>query len=375
MISERGRGAGAPRPRPGRLSGRRALVGVAFLIVGCGGVSHANPPAANATRVATVVAAQRDLTNTLEIASELEPYQEIDVYAKVSGYIQTLNVDWGSHVRQGDTLAVLQIPELEQQLQLDQADYNIAELTYRRLADVQKSRPELVAQEDIDVAEGKEIAAKAALDRDRALYGYSRIVAPFAGVVTRLDAYTGALLPAGTASNKGDLALCHLSQTDVLRLVIPVPEEAVPLVHAGQPVTVRVSSLGRSLQGNVSRLSGQIDPETRTMHTEVAVPNPRYDLVPGMYAAVELPLRVARHVIVLPVQAVQPAAAGRGRVLVVDSTNHLEQRDVALGVQTASEVEITAGLASGERVVFGALGQYQAGQLVSPSAADTSAQR
>ena len=234
---------------------------------GCGEAHQAD--ASDVPRAAVVKVQRKDLSSTLEIASEFQPFQEIDVYAKVSGYIQKLYVDWGTHVKQGQLLAVLEIPELQQQLQQDEASvrrsdqelsrareelnraqsaYNVAHLTYTRLADVQKSRPELVAQQEIDVAQGKDLeasagvsapkdalaaaeqallAAKAALGKDKAMFDYARMTAPFDGVVTQIYAYTGALLPAGTSSTKGDSALCRLSQNNLLRLVIPVPERAV----------------------------------------------------------------------------------------------------------------------------------------------------
>ena len=132
--------------------------------------------------VAVVDVARHDLSNTLEIASEFQPYQEIDVYAKVSGYIQKLYVDWGTHVKEGQPWPIWKSRKLEQQLQADQAavhrsesdleraseelnransSYKVAHLTYTRLQDVQKSQPGLVAQEDIDVSEGKDLEASA----------------------------------------------------------------------------------------------------------------------------------------------------------------------------------------------------------------------
>ena len=291
---------------------------------------------------------------SFEIASEFEPLQEIEVYAKVSGYIKKLYVDWGTHVKQGQILAELEIPELQQQLQQDEASarrseqdlgrareelnraqsaYKVAHLTYSRLADVQKSRPELVAQEEIDAAQGKDLeasagvssakdavsaaeqgflAAKAALGKDQAMFAYARITAPFDGVVTQIYAYTGSLLPAGTSSNKGDLALCQLSQNNVLRLVIPLPERAVTDVHVGDTVNIEVSGAKNSFTGKIVRLSGQIETQTRTMHTEVQVPNPNYLLVPGMYASVKIPLRSASQALSIPVQAVQSSGNGQG---------------------------------------------------------------
>jgi multidrug efflux pump subunit AcrA (membrane-fusion protein) len=205
-----------------------SLFAMASLLGGCGGVRKTE--ADDAPQVAVVKVTRQNLTSKLEIASEFLPFQEIDVYAKVSGYIQKLYVDWGTHVKQGQLLAVLEIPELHQQLDQDEASlrrserdverfreelgraqsaYSVAHVSYTRLADVQKSRPELVAQQDIDVAQGKDleasagvsaakaalaaaeqaaVAMKAALEKDRAMYAYARMTAPFDGVVTQINA-------------------------------------------------------------------------------------------------------------------------------------------------------------------------------------------
>ena len=384
----------------------------AALAGGCG-KAHQVDAAAEAPTVAVVKVTRQNLGSQLEIASELEPFQEINVYAKVSGYIQKLYVDWGTHVRQGQLLAVLEIPELQQQLQQDEAavhkgesdvqraqeeinrseaEYNVAHLSSTRLADVQKSQPGLVAQQDLDTIQGKDLqasagmsaakdslasaqqallGAKAALEKDRAMFDYARITAPFDGVVTEIDAYTGALLPAGTSSNK-DQALCKLSQNDLLRLVIPVPERAVPDIHIGESISVQVSTLNRASAGKIVRVSGQIDPQTRTMHTEVQVPNPKYELVPGMYASVRIPLHAAQNVLAVPVQAVQSSGEGTGSVLVVDNNHKIDKQSVTLGAQTATRVEIVSGLKENDLVVFGEQGQYQAGQVVAPKIVDIS---
>ena len=381
------------------------LLTAPVLLAGCARTGKVDA-AVGAPVAAVVTVARHDLSNTLEIASEFEPYQEIEVYAKVSGYIQKLHVDWGTHVKEGQPLADLEIPELEQQLQEDQATihrneseldraheelnransaYKVAHLTYSRLADVQKSQPGLVAQEDIDISEGKDLeanagvsaakaalasaeqavaASKATLDKDKALYSYSHIVAPFEGVVTRLYAYKGALLPGGTSSNTQ--ALCRLSQNNLLRLVIPVPERAVPDLRLGEKIDVKVSTTGKNFTGKVIRVSDQIDLQTRTMHTEVEVPNPGYELVPGMYASAEIPLQTAQKALTLPTQAVQPNGADKGTVLFVNSANQIERRTVTLGLQTGTQVEIVSGLNENDHVVFGSQGQYQPGELVSP---------
>lgn len=369
---------------------------------------------ANAPHVAVVKATRKDIASTLEIASEFQPFQEINVYAKVSGYIRKLHVDWGSHVKQGQMLADLEIPELEEQVQQDEASvqrsahdlaraheevnraessYTVAHLSYQRLADVQKTQPNLVAQQEVDEAQGKDreasagvsaskaslaaseqavVAAKAALAKDKTMYSYSHITAPFEGVVTEMSAYTGALLPAGTSSNKGDQALCRLSQNNLLRLVIPLPERAVGDVRVGQTVAVQVSAVNKTFDGKIVRFSDQIDRDTRTMHTEVDVPNPKYELVPGMYASVKVPLHTVQKALTVPVQAIQPTAEDHGTVLVVNSSNKIEKRDVTLGLQTATDAEILAGLQDHDLVVFGTQSQFKPGQLVAPKQVEAS---
>jgi RND family efflux transporter MFP subunit len=370
--------------------------------------SAGDDPPAKATEVPVVKVERKDITSKLHIASEFAPYQEIEVYAKVSGYVQKLNINWGTHVKEGELMAVLEIPELEQQLREDEAalrrsenelaraqqeearvesDYAVAHVTYTRLEGVWKRRPGLISREDLDVAHGRDseanasvsaakaainaeeqglAAARATLGRDQAIFAYARITAPFDGVVTRLDAYTGTLLPAGTARSQGDLSLCRLSQNNLLRLVIPVPERSIEKVHIGESVAVEVSSLNKTFQGKVVRFSDEIDTTTRTMHTEIDVPNPQYILVPGMYASVELPLHTVPHALIVPIQAVQSSSESLGSVMVVRSGNTLERRDIKLGLRTPTYVQVVSGLQENEMVIFGEQSQYKSGDYVSP---------
>lgn len=222
------------------------------------------------------------------------------------------------------------------------------------------------AKDSLAASEQELAAAKAALEKDRALYAYSHITAPFEGVVTQMDAYTGALLPAGTSSNKGDLALCHISQNNLLRLVIPVPERVVAEIRIGESVNVHVTGINKTFAGKIVRYSDNIDLETRTMHTEVNVKNPNYEIVPGMYATVELPLYAVQGVLTVPLEAVQVSGENHGQVTVVGSDNRLERREVTLGIESATEVEIVAGLNENERVIYGEQLQYRPGERVKP---------
>src|SRR5579884_3863370 len=334
---------------------KRVLIKGAFvvaclgLLASCGrdDVARAgDPTATEAPTVAVTKVTRRPLARSLNISSELVPFQEIDVYAKESGYVSKLYVDYGTHVKKGQLMAVLEIPELQAQLQEDEAaiksaadqvtdaehqlarieaQHNVLHLQFERLNNVAKSKPGLVAQQEVDEAQGKDLAAEAQIEaskaslqaaqsqmamaqsklaHDQALFDYSKITAPFAGVVTQRYANLGTLMQAGTSSTQA-LPLVKLSQEDLFRLVIPVPESYVRYIRTGDPVNVRVPSLDRSFPGKVTRFSVDVTDATRTMHTEVDVPNPEGVLIPGMYAEATLTLDRKGSALAVPLEAVQ----------------------------------------------------------------------
>jgi membrane fusion protein (multidrug efflux system) len=137
-------------------------------------------------------------------------------------------------------------------------------------------------------------------------------------------------------------------------------------VHVGDTVDIEVSQAKSSFTGQIIRFSDQIETQTRTMHTEVQVPNAKYLLVPGMYASVKIPLRSAANVLSVPVQAVESTGSGSGTVLLVNAANRVEQREVKLGIQTATAAEVLSGLQENDTVIFGEQNQFKVGELVSP---------
>src|ERR1700730_15648513 len=350
---------------------------------------------AGATEELTTVSAARvaraDLSQTLTLAAEFRPYQEVEVHAKVAGYVKTINVDVGDLVRAGQLLAELEIPELKDEMTQDEASVNrsreeinratadleraesvheMAHLGSTRLAAVLKQRPNLVAQQDIDealsrdkVAEAQVSTARAAVaaarqqlavaaagqNKTKTLFAYARITAPFAGVVTRRYADSGAMIQAGTSSQTQAMPVVRLSQNSTLRLIMQVPESAVPRVRVGAVVDVKVQALDRAFQGKVARVSGKLNPDTRTMEAEVDVPNPTLELVPGMYAYATIATDRS-HGIVAPVEAVD-RKDDRRTVLVVAPGGRLESRDITVGLEAPDQVEVRAGLREGELVV------------------------
>ena len=204
--------------------------------------------------------------------------------------------------------------------------------------------------------------------RVQALHDYTNVVAPISGVVVWRYADTGALIQGGTNSNSQDLPIVRLSQSTLLRLRLPVPENDVRYVHDGDQVTVRVDAINRSLTGKVVRFTRDVNSETRTMETEVDVENKDLSIAPGMYANAMLRLAHVDNVVTIPVEALM--IKGREQVVyVLDDTNHVHIRPVQVGIEGSKLAEITSGLQPGDRVILGGQDKYQEGEAVSPAIA------
>ncbi len=334
--------------------------------------------AAGAPTVAVARVEREDLFREITFPAEFRPYAEVDLHAKVSGYVKELRVDIGDRVKAGELLAVLEVPELREELdhavaahQRAQAEYRDAHLAYTRLVAVNQEHPNLIAQQDLDTAEahdataqGTVAASKADVDKDQTLVAYTRITAPFAGVITKRYADPGSLIQAGTASNTQTMPLVRVSDNSLLRLDFPVSVDYVRGIHLDGPLSVRVDSLGgRTFEGKIARFSDKVDDATRTMVVEMEVPNPALELVPGMYATVLLKVDDRPHALAIPIEAVPP---GGKSVLVVNGSQRLEERAVTLGLETPGRYEVLAGLKEGDLVMIGNPAQLSAGQRVEP---------
>src|ERR1700676_1452537 len=385
-----------PRPFKRRatisLSIAALLIPAVTSLSSCSGARDGHVQASGPTvTVGVTKVVKKSLGRQLTLSSELVPFQEIDVYAKESGYVKILLVDYGTHVKAGQVMAILEIPELEAQLQEDQAEiknaanqvsraqhelyryqaqYKALHLQYSRLNGVFESQPGIVAQQEVDDAQGKDLAAssqvdagqaaleaaqsqmavtKAKLAHDQSLFDYARITAPFSGVITERYANLGTLVQAGTGSSTQAMPIVRLSQDDLFRLVIPVPEAYVRYIHVGDHVDVRVPSLNRTFPGKVARFSVDVREDTRTMHTEVDVSNAQHLLLPGLYADADLALEHREDVPTVPIQALNRERETTS-VFVVNH-EELEDRPVQLGLQTSSDAEILSGISEGEQVV------------------------
>lgn len=376
---------------------RHAIGPVLILSAGAGlliSCRSAAPAADSALTVPVATARPATLENDLVLTAEFRPYQEVDVMAKVAGYVKEISVDIGDHVRRESILATLEVPEIEDdvakakagvaaaeanvvtaQAAIDRAraGANIASLSFKRIQDVATRDRGLVPKQDIDVAQSHDLEAAAQLatatselkaaqegkaeadseySRAVAMMQYATIRAPFTGVITKRYANTGSMIQAGISSQTQAMPVVRLAQNDLLRLILPVPVSDVASIRNGQPVDVNAVSLGRTLRGTVTRYADSVQMSTRTMDTEVDVPNPDGSLVPGMYAEVHLHLAARPNVLSVPIDAVDGLGTSVQQVYVVhDGVVHLT--NVKTGLQTATRVEILSGIESGDKVIVG----------------------
>lgn len=368
-----------------------ALAIITVLACGC---ATKNDPVAAAPFVPVASAAYASLQNDLVLTAEFHPYQEVDVMAKVAGYVKAINVDIGDHVRQNQVLATLEVPEIEDDLakakagesaaeanvvtaqasvQRARAAAGIAKLSFERIEDVATRDRGLVPKQDVDVAQSREAEAEAQMasavsalraaqdakteadseySRAAAMVQYATIRAPFTGVITKRYANTGSMIQAGISSETQAMPVVTLAQNDLLRLILPVPVSDAGSVKDGEPVDVNVVSLGRWLKGKVTRYADSVQFSTRTMNTEVDVPNRDGSLIPGMYAEVHLHLGARPHVLSVPLDAVDGIGTATEQVWAVrDGVVHLTP--VTTGIETANRIEILTGLNAGDQVIVG----------------------
>lgn len=390
--------------------GVAVVAGLAWLWMGrsTSEAESADQSASAGQATAAVVRVEpHDFGDTLSISGAFKPFQDVDIHAKVAGYIKVIYVDVGDHVTTGETLAVLEVPELQAQLvgaeaavrrakedigraqgDLDRAksSHAAAHLMYTRLNDASKTREGLVAQQEIDDAQAKDLeteaqisSAKSALSAAEqafdvaqanqkqvsAMSDYTRITAPFAGVITNRYADTGALVAAGTSESTQAIPVVKLAQISVLRLVLPIPESVAGQIGVGKVLKVHVDALNRDYEGKVSRFADALNEQTRTMETEIDFQNPKGELMPGMYVEAYFVHDQKKNALAVPIEAIV-REGDQAKVLVVDAQNVIRERPVQLGQEDSLYDEVIRGLSKDERVVVGNLGSFRSGQKVTP---------
>ncbi len=340
--------------------------------------------------VAVVPVKKGEIYREVAFDAELRPYKEIELHARATGYLDKMLVDAGDGVKEGQLIAELDVPELkfdlenaqaaERRAQADMekatAAYEEAHLALSRLESADKAQPDLIAKQDIDSARLRDQSARAALNaakeeqnvaaatksRFQTMLDYTKISAPFAGVITRRYSDPGSLIQSGTSS--GSLPLVRLSQVDLLRVAFPVSVSYVAGVKVGDEAEIRIPSLTRKFQGRITRVSQKVETATRTMEAQIDLPNPDRSLIAGVYATVMLKIDRRSNALILPIEAVTRDKSTASVYLIKD--NKIEARNVMVGTESPTHLEIAEGLAEGDLVMVGSRAQFSHGQSVQP---------
>ncbi len=323
-------------------------------LLGCGrpesgaAPQKSNPP----LPVKTVRPTRGEIARTITLPTfRVLAYQEATLYAKVAGYLKTLTVDKGDTVQSAQLLAEIEVPELLADQAQYKAEIAVTHTNYERMVQARQKAPDLVVPQTVEDLRGQWEVAQAKLQRTESLLQYTRITAPFAGVITARFVDPGAFIPAATSGTTAqNAALLTLMDSSRVRVQVYVPEPEVPFIKNGIPARVGVEELPeKTFQGSVTRFAHALDPSTKTMLAEIELANPAGDLRPGMYANVQLELERKHDAVLLPVPAILIEKAGTSVFRVVDGK--AKKTPIRTGFSDRSNVEVVEGITTNEPVI------------------------
>jgi RND family efflux transporter MFP subunit len=324
--------------------------------------------------VAVIHAKPLNADSGLVLPGALQAFVEAPIYARTNGYLKKWYKDIGGRVKQGDLLAEIDSPEVDSQLSQARADLgtaqanaNLSATTAARYQDLIKT--DSVSKQEVDNAVGDYNAKKAMVQSAEAnvkrledLESFKRVYAPFSGVITRRNVDTGTLIDAGNGGTAKELFF--LAQVDPIRTFVGVPQTFAPSIHTGQRACLELAEMaGDKFCGQVARTADSIDPGTRTLRTEVDVPNPASKLLPGAYAEVHFDVKVSGNLLSLPVTALLFRPDGV-MVAVVGTDNKIQLRRVVIGRDYGSTVEVLQGLDPSDSIVDNPPDSMETGQEV-----------
>jgi RND family efflux transporter MFP subunit len=321
-------------------------------------------PQTPAMSVQTIRPKRGEIVHKVTLPGNVMAYQEATLYAKVAGYLKTINVDKGDSVKEGELLAEIEAPEMLADLIKAKAEAEAAQLDYKRVTDAQKKASDLVVPQTVDAAKAKSGVAVAGLQRIETLLSYAKITAPFSGVITKRWVDPGALIPAPTSSSTSkSAAVVTLMDFSTVRIDVAIPDAEAPLVKKDLPVTVTVSELpGRVFQGTITRFSYALDESTKTMATEIEISNPDLALRPGMWAAVEIELQRKGNALLIPAE-VLVTEKNKNSVFVVRD-GKAQKVSVTTGFDDGVNVEILKGCNPNDAIIVAGKQSVTDGQKI-----------
>lgn len=323
-------------------------------------------PSSAALPVQTLHLQRRDLARTLTLPGNVSPWLQATLYAKVPGYLKSMGADKGDVVKKGQLLAVLDAPEVEQLFQQADADYRIKQVTFERLRNVWRENPDVIAKQDVDLAEAAAKATKYLRDSRRSMLEYTKVFAPFDGTITARFADPGAFIPAATGSATQSIPLFTVMDLDTIRIYVSVPQETALWANQGIPAVLTARELpGQEFLGAITRTTTALDPSTRTLLVEIDLPNPNHRLRPGMFVTAKLILEEHPQALALPPAALVSDKTGKSVFVVEGGT--AKRVAVKTGLDDGAWVEVIEGLQENmEVIVVGKTGLTE-GQAVHAS--------
>jgi membrane fusion protein, multidrug efflux system len=294
---------------------------------------------------------RRDLAYVITLPANIAPLYQTTLYAKVSGYLKWIGPDKGDQVKKGQIVAIIDAPEVEEQYQQSAADYKIKKITFERLKSVWKESPDVIAKQDVDVAEAAYEGARTLMQQRAALRDYTKVRAPYDGVITARFADPGALIQVATSSATSAIPLFTIMDLNTVRIYANVPQDDSPWVVPGHTkVAVQLHELqDRSFTGTITRSTLALDPSTRSLLVEVDLPNPDHLLRPGTFAEMAIALREIPNALVLPPQAINSTA--KATTAFVVEQGMAKTVTLHTGITDGQWIEITDGLRGDEDVV------------------------
>jgi membrane fusion protein (multidrug efflux system) len=325
-----------------------------ILICGCSPAVPGDPPKEAATPLVVQIARAKrgPIIRYIALPGEVKPYQQATLYAKVAGYLKNIAVDKGDEVHAGDLLAEIEVPEMLADRVRYKAEVEVAALDYQRLSESQKKVPDLVVPQTVDNAKAKLEVARASLEHTDALLGFAKITAPFSGVITRRMVDPGAFIPAATSGGSAENAsIVTVTDFAKVRVQVAVPEIESSLVVKDQPVKLSVEGLPRrNFEGKITRFAYALDEGSKTMLTEIELPNPKLELRPGMYALVKIGLEKKDDALLVPVEAVLFEKAGSSVFGLADGK--AKKVPVKTGFIDGANVEIISGITGDQPLIL-----------------------
>jgi membrane fusion protein, multidrug efflux system len=311
----------------------------------------ASPPSTDRVPdVQVLTPVRRMVVYSVTLPANIAPLYQTTLHAKVSGYLKWIGSDKGDWVKKDQVLAVIDAPEVEEQYQQAIADYKIKKLTYERLAHVWRETPDVIAKQDVDVAEAAFEGAKHLMEQRSVLHEYTKVRAPYAGIITARFVDPGALIQVATASATTAIPLFTIMNMETVRVYTNVPQDDAPLVKSDTPALVLVKELrDHQFKGTVTRSTLALDPATRTMLVEIDLPNQDHALQPGTFAEVTLLLQQKPDALVIPSGAI--VAAGNTKSVFVAHQGRARLIPIRTGISDGRWVEVVEGLAGSEDVV------------------------